>query len=614
MWLPRISLTKSAVEALVCQLIRDWGTIMKFSFSTSISYPVLRFGQFFLATILVAFSAASYAQVSLFDHELPDEMKWSQVTPVGSLMVGGKNYLAHYMSDGELLWVRDDVTNLAAFNVGVVPGLPYVVISDLIAKIPQKSRLMVLDLMTGETIWETEDTMGSNLGGYAIPESGSVVFVRDISGEKGIKAGTYISKFDLATGEEVWQTRIGAVGTLKRHNIDDNGFISGQDLSGHPRPIITDDSFLLFAGDIYSFDLATGSQRWHYKLKAGHKALKKTYARPILDGGTLYAAGPRNVVALNVADGTERWTTKLSKAAIPQLELAYGLLVGRYGGTFSDGKKFAQLKPFGAFALSSSDGAKKWEWKKAKHSVTNLAVLPGLNKVVLADKTTLYALQLDASKAKIVTKEKLEFKRKMGTADVAAKGLGAVGGFLSGGLGGAASSMTGGDRSDPPLEVSLYKDQIIVRGQFHVLGYDMNSGSTAWSVEFAPPGMNGLALVAMSAVAAGASYGNAIQSRSSSSFSTANAFAGSTANINNAFQAMVSSRFAASETDANVGFFLTKEDDDRLLVGLDMQTGDRIGAIPMKEKEPRFMVDAIDRLVYYFAGSTRVAAYDFSVE
>ena len=126
--------------------------------------------------------------------------------------------------------------------------------------------------------------------------------------------------------------------------------------------------------------------------------------------------------------------------------------------------------------------------------------------------------------------------------------------------------------------------------------------------------MSGLALVAMSAVAAGASYGNAIQSRSSSSYSTANAFAGGTANINNAFQEMVSSRFAASESDANVGFFLTKEEDERFLVGLDMQTGDRIGAIPMKEKEPQFMVDALGQRVYYFEGSTRVAAYDFLVD
>jgi len=570
------------------------------------------FSRLFLALIFTLSCAISYAQDPVFDHELPDEMKWSKVTPVGTLMVGGAKYLAHYLPDGEKLWIRDDVTNLASFSVRIAPGLPYVVVSELISKIPMKSSLQVLDLMTGETIWETGETMGSNLGGFAMPETNSVVFIRDISGEKGVKAGTYISKYDLATGKEFWQTRIGGVGTLKRHNIDDNGFISGQDLSGHPAPIVTDDRFLLFAGDIYSFDLESGVLQWHYKLKAGHPTLKRAYARPILDGETLYAAGPKNVVALNLSDGTEIWKTKVSKAAIPQLELVNGMLVGRYGGTFSDGKKFAQLKPFGAFVLNAADGKKNWEWKKAKDSITNLVVAPDVNRIAFADKKYLYGMELDASKAIFANKEKLEFKRKMGTADVAAKGLGAVGGFLSGGLAGSASSLGGGDRSDPPLDVSLYGNKVVVRGQFHVLGYDIDSKSTAWSVEFAPPGVSGLALVAMSAVTAGASYGNAIGSRSSSSFSTANAYASSTADINNAFQGMVSSRFAASESDANVGFFLTKEDDDRFLVGLDLRSGERVGAIPMKEKEPNFMVDAVAGRVYYFAENARIAAYDFS--
>jgi len=560
------------------------------------------------------FAATSFAQDPVFDYELPDEMKWSKVTPVGSLIVGGKKYLAHYQADGEKLWVRDDMTNLAQFSVRVVPGLPYVVVSELISKIPLKSSLQVLDLMTGETIWDTGETLGSNLGGFAMPETNSVVFVRDISGDKDLKAGTYISKYNLATGDVFWQTRIGSIGTLKRHNIDDNGFISGQDLSGHPAPIVTDDRFLLFGGDIYSFDLETGGLQWHYKLKAGHPSLKRTYARPILDGEILYAAGPKKVVALNVADGTEIWTAKISKGAVPQLDLADGLLVGRYGGTFSDGKKFAQLKPFGAFVLNASDGSKKWEWKKAKDSITNLVVAPAANRVAFADKKTLYGMELNASKAVFANKETLEFKRKMGTADVAAKGLGAVGGFLSGGLAGSASSLGGGDRSDPPLDVSLYGNTVVVRGQFHVLGYDIDNQTTAWSVAFAPPGVNGLALVAMSAVTVGASYGNAIGARSSSSFSTANAYAGSTADINKAFQGLVSSRYAASESDASVGFFLTVEDDDRFLVGLDMQSGERVGAIPMKEKEPNFMVDAIAGRVYYFADNARIAAYDFAKE
>ena len=51
--------------------------------------------------------------------------------------------------------------------------------------------------------------------------------------------------------------------------------------------------------------------------------------------------------------------------------------------------------------------------------------------------------------------------------------------------------------------------------------------------------------------------------------------------------------------------------DDRYLVGLDLQSGERVGAITMKEKEPIFQVDALVNRVYYFEGKTRLIGYDF---
>lgn len=560
-----------------------------------------------ITIVLSLFGAAALAQAPLYELDLPGEMQWSKVTFDGSLLVGGKGFLARYQADtGDELWVRRDLKNLAAFNVQAVPGAPMLVISELVSKIPIKSRLQVMDLMSGETLWDTGVVLGNNLGGYAVPAIGSVIFVREVTGQRGTKSGTYVSALDLRTGNEKWNTRIGSMGVLRTHAIDDNGFISGQDLSGHPPPLVTDDSFLLFAGGIYSLDLASGTLNWHYKLKAGHPTLKHTYAQPIIDGQTLYAAGNKRVVALNLADGTEVWTSKVSKGAIPQLELVDGMLVGRLGGTFSNGKKFAQLKPFGAFVLNQADGVKRWEWKKAKDSITNLAVMPEKDAIVLADRKTLYVLALQSRKATVRYKEKLQFKRKMGKADIAAKGIGALGGFLSGGLAGSAKSMAGGDRSDPPLDVSVFGDQLVVRGQYHVLGFDPEKQSTTWSVEFAPPGVSGLALVAMGAVTAGASYGSALNSSS--------ALVNSTADLNNAFQNEVSKRSAVSERNAGLAFFLTQEEEGRSLVGLDLRSGDRIGAIAMAEKEPQFQIDAIAGRVYHFASGNRLIAYSIQAE
>jgi len=47
------------------------------------------------------------------------------------------------------------------------------------------------------------------------------------------------------------------------------------------------------------------------------------------------------------------------------------------------------------------------------------------------------------------------------------------------------------------------------------------------------------------------------------------------------------------------------------LRGIDLNTGEEIGEIPMKEKEPRFMVDNWINRVYYFQNQKEVVAYDF---
>ena len=48
-----------------------------------------------------------------------------------------------------------------------------------------------------------------------------------------------------------------------------------------------------------------------------------------------------------------------------------------------------------------------------------------------------------------------------------------------------------------------------------------------------------------------------------------------------------------------------------VLLGIDMTNGSDIGRIPMTEKEPQFMVDAIGSRVYYFKDKKELLAYDF---
>lgn len=560
------------------------------------------------AVLLILVSAGTTCADPLWSTPLTQEVKWSRLTPAGTLIIGGKDTLSHVnTTTGEVLWHKEGMFNLAPFNLRFAGAAPVVVVSQLVSKIPQKNNLRVLDLTTGRTVWETGVRMGASLGGYTYPARNLVLFVREVVGEKGVKNGTYISAHELSSGQLLWLTRIGANGSLPLHPIEQNGFVSGSDLSGHPDPIVTDDAIYLTAGDIRAFSMRDGTLKWHYKLKASNPGLKRTYAPPVLADGVLYAAGSNRVVAVNAADGSEIWQAKISKGAIPQLEVVGDRIVGRLGGTFSNGKKLLAAKPFGAFVVDRNSGALIWQWKKAKDSITNLAVFPELDQIVLADRQSLHVLALSADKPTVVRTQKLEFKRSMGTSEAVAKGIGAIGGFMGGGLSGAAKGMGGGDRSDPPLDITRVGSAVVVRGQYHVLAHDLKQGENTWSIEFAPPGVSPFSLIAMGAVTAGVAYGNSRQGWGNTSASTLQ----STNNISNAYQNEASKRFAVSKRSEELAFFLTRQEKQRQLIGISLATGSQVGAVLMAEKEPQFMVDSLGRRVYHFGDNGVLQAFEF---
>jgi len=567
-----------------------------------------------LFILILLLSSHGFAQAAepAWQFTFADESLWSRLTYAGTLLAASERQLAHIdPATGAALWVRNDLSKLAQFNVNDVADTPFLVVSERLGNLPPKSRLQVLNLSSGETIWDMGEHAGGGLGAYPVPRNDLLVYVVEMHGKK---PGSYVIGFNIGTGEELWRTKIGPVGTLPVHPSDIEGFIRTRDLNGHPPPLVVDDMLILAVGDLYAFDLASGEQRWRFKAKASVPNLKNTYAQPISANGVLYAVSRNSIHALDPATGSEKWKAKIGKAAMPELQLVGDKIVGRLGGTFSDGKNLVGSKPFGAFVVDTASGRLVWKWTKAKDSVTNLRVLPEQGLVMLADKKNLYALDLNASKkGKVVYKEKLEFKRKMGSAELAAKGIGAVGGFLGGGLAGGFKGLGGGgDRGDPPLDIEVYGEQLIIRAQYHVLAHNLGSRRTDWSIEFAPPGMSPFALIAMGAVTAVVVAERAGPTRASGGGFTSQRMLDTTLNISNSFQAAVAARYAAAEKARNLAFFLTKEEEDGMvLMGIDLSSGSEIGRIPMTEKEPQFMVDALGSRVYYFRNKKELLAYDF---
>jgi len=303
--------------------------------------------------IFIVFLCFSTAQASTlaWQIELAEENSWSRVTFAGTLLVASEKDLSHFdPQTGELLWQREDLTKLAQFSVRDVAGSPFLVISKRIGNVPPKSRLQVLNITTGETLWDTGELAGTGLGVFAVPDRDLLIYVADLQAKD---AGNYVVGYSLATGEERWRTKLGRMGILPTHRSDISGFIPTMDLNGHPPPLFVD----------------------------------------------------------------------------------------------------------------VSAGALVWKWTKAKNSVTNIRVDAERGLVLLADKKKLYGLDLNASKkGKVAFAHELEFKRKMGNADMAAKGLGAASGLLSGGLAGGLKGLGGGgDRGDPPLDIEMIGDQLVVQ-------------------------------------------------------------------------------------------------------------------------------------------------------
>jgi len=507
--------------------------------------------------------------------------------------------------------------------VSLVYGTPLALINEHAGTLPPKTQLQLIDIQTGKSLWDTGVFQASNLIAIPIASHNLVLYAADHSGgtpwgksRKDLKPGSYISGIKMDTGEILFDTRLDSLRKAVRHPSDaSGGWIPDMDLNGHPAPVIEGDIIYLPFTGLTALNLRTGEILWETNFKTAHNGLKHTAARPIIDGDVVYTSGAGRIYAVGKADGKIIWEYKVGRNyLIPELLLIGDQIVGRIGGTFSSGKKIVQQKPFGVVALNRKDGGKRWLWKKGKKGMTNMAYLEKRQWLVVADRYKLYALNLAADKKpKVDETVQLEFKRSMGSVEMAAKGASVGAGLLSGGLlGGLQGGLKALNTSaleDPPTNISQVGDDLIVRAQYHLLSFSGESKAIEYSIEFKPPGINGFALAAMGAFTALNAVANA---GLHSSWGTRNMALDSALSISGAFEGAVAQRYAASKQADNLAFFLTTAEAGGLqLLGINLENGEKVGSVPMAEKEPKFMIDNTTNVVYYVIDGKELAAYPF---
>ncbi|HKV36769.1 MAG TPA: PQQ-binding-like beta-propeller repeat protein [Pyrinomonadaceae bacterium] len=567
---------------------------------------------YLLSALVIGALLATVTQAApLWTHKPTNDIKWYRVTDVGSLLVGSKSGL--YTLDGEkgqTIWTRNDLAGTEEFEVETIAGTPLLLVSDTSGTFSKGTKLIALDLLTGQNIWETDKLKGATVAVEPVYEKDLVLLVT-VPDNRANKAKPRITALRLTTGEMVWEADY-------PDNVDLYGIERGSkyfpkfDLSGANEPLHDSDSVYFTYAGLHRYALEDGKLFWGVKYDVTEGSIKRGNAQALIDGEIIYTSAKGQLRAIDKQTGAIKWTSKDFGGAVAELKLIDHVLYGRLGGAFYDfGKReYVNKKPFGVAAVNKASGATLWYYEGAKESVTNMVVLPNENLVLLADAKNVIALDTSSTgKAKEAYKMKLEFKNNLGTAATVAK----VAKFGFGGL--SAIGSKGGDTTDEP--VALYRREngtVVVQGKQHLLAFDPRSRNIMWSVKYEAPGVPGWQKIAMAGLTALA-YTSATAAAANSYYGTTQNRWANSQRINSlaAYEQFVSKRYSATKATGNYVYVLTtvKEGKEKGagLIGVHMETGRGDRQIMFKDKEPDYQVDDAEGRVFNLRNSKELSAF-----
>lgn len=581
-------------------------------------------GRLCLLVILAGVAPSVRAAKELWTAKLPGDAKWHSLTELGTLVVGtNEELLAFDPENGTQLWKRSEFKKTTPFNAKEIPGTPFLACNTFNGFANTKCTLVVVNYLTGETLWQAPEMTGQFLGTLPVPQKNLVLFLFNGANAEGREQGTYIYAYDLADGSKKWVTKFAKIGAIQLHMADNSGrFIPTMDLSGYHDPVVDGDEIYLGYLGVHCLDLNTGAVKWGVEFPPGNKGLKRTYAPLRIDGDRIYGAGGGSVYAINRRTGATLWKSdRISSyagllkardnAIVSQLEIVEGKIFARYGGYFSDGKNVQAREPLGVVALDPATGEGLYHFDKAKEGITNLMVLPEIKTVLFADAHNLYGIDIAGAKPAETFHVPIEFKRKMGGGEIAQLGLGALGGISGLAKAGFAQNKA---RLDVPVAIVRRGDHVVVRGKQHVMCFDPATKNIAWSTYCAAPsdafGMTALfAVTALAAV-----HGNAVAAQSGGYASS-----GYSSGVNEIHSSLdrynkeAGKRKSATKDGDNFTFLLTKVEDGKAkgigLLGINLATGEGDKKFVLGTKEPDYRVDEVINRLFFFKDKNALVAY-----
>ena len=208
---------------------------------------------------------------------------------------------------------------------------------------------------------------------------------------------------DMESGSTIWQQANADTAVFHATPVGLYG-LGGLEygVKAYPAPLFNADYsrlYLPYMG-LECIDLTNGQRIWiaHYKTTEG--SLLQTNAQSIIDdeAGVIYTSGKGKVRAIDKNLGTIIWESKLDYGLVPNLILnkKEGVLYGRTGGTFRDNKSGSEKMSgkLGVVALNLADGSEKWKNQLGFGKATNLVersdhlAFVGDQKLIGVDKNT----------------------------------------------------------------------------------------------------------------------------------------------------------------------------------------------------------------------------------
>ena len=341
---------------------------------------------------------------------LDGRVSFYQTTELGALVVGTEKSL--YVLDAEsgaVLWRRKDA-RLQETQAASVPGTDLLLLS---AERGGRTRLEAVDLLTGETLWQSERVRGAVMQMTFDPESNllAVVLARDARGRPrgGFKRKPFVHVFDLGAGKEIWDYEMQSeVEMMPALAGDDDADEAPYTLGNYRPPFFLDNRLYLFYEGVTSLDARTGEARRREKFRVNEEGLALTEADPLVDERFVYTSGRGRVRAVSREGGEEVWEAK-DLGLTPEMYLANGVLYVRTGGQFTKlGEAEAEARgPYGVSALDAATGKVLWRYKGADKGITNLA-LPDPGTVLVADRDDLIFLDAATGKRRAKVSHKVE--------------------------------------------------------------------------------------------------------------------------------------------------------------------------------------------------------------